>query len=67
METWKMTVYFENLNEKPEIHYFNKTDPDWLKFILAITVAKTKGIKVEGEKKYIVFVDNITYIAERIE
>lgn len=54
METWKTTVYFENLNDEPEIHHFDKTDPNWLKFILAITVAKTTGIKVGNGEKYIV-------------
>ena len=67
METWKTTVYFENLNEEPEIDYFDKNDPDWLEFILVLAVSKTIGIKVDDKEKYIVFINNITYIAERIE
>lgn len=66
MRTWKTTIYYENLNEEPKIHYFDKNDPDWFKFIVALIDAKIKGIKVNGEEKYIVFTDNITYIAERI-
>lgn len=39
----------------------------YLYLILAITVAKTTGIKVGNGEKYIVFTNNMTYIAERVE